>query len=425
MKTTKRLSLLLSGCVLVCSGCTGTSDPSLPETISELSPVVESDAQDDVSAVTEPVGRVVGLLSDGNGGSVAVAYDTDTWEYEVIQELPDVTPDNYAALSADDTKLAYTTWSDSYTVRYVEVLDRQTGETRAFFDDMGYRNEIIKISWMPDNVSLLYIHNNTNNFLQTIEYIQTDTGEITRVDTGEAWNVRTVEYADVDVEPFVSPGSGKEWPVKWIAEPNEYNECWFYYMDEEDLKEIYEAYGGVREFDFSTIIDRMCVTYSAPRCSVDGKMIVYSAFLDRDSAPGEHTPLWVAAGIWTYDVETQEKQMVYSQADEACIGRVDWVSEDEICFVTYYEWIGSCDDICYYNLSTGEMKILFPHTEEYYNNMTLLPIGGRTISFTSCLPDALYSTSDTYVIDVDTGAWEKLDVQYEGEPVILENFIYQ
>lgn len=202
---TKRLSLLLSGCVLVCSGCTGTGDPALPETISETPPVVESDVQDDVSAVAESVGRVVGLLSDGNGGSVAVAYDTDTWEYEVIQELPDVTPDNYAALSADDTKLAYTTWSDSYTIRYVEVLDMQTGETRAFFDDMEYRNEIIKISWMPDNVSLLYIHNNTNNFLQTIEYIQTDTGEITRVDTGDAWNVRAVEYADVDVEPFVSP----------------------------------------------------------------------------------------------------------------------------------------------------------------------------------------------------------------------------
>lgn len=132
--TTKRLSLLLSGCVLVCSGCTGTSDPSLPETISEIPPVTESESEsyNDVSAVAEPVGRVVGLLSDGNGGSVAVAYDTDTWEYEVIQELPNVTPDNYAALSADDTKLAYTTWSDSYTIRYVEVLDMQTGETRAF-----------------------------------------------------------------------------------------------------------------------------------------------------------------------------------------------------------------------------------------------------------------------------------------------------
>ncbi len=132
---TKRLSLLLSGCVLVCSGCTGTSDPALPKTISETLPVVESesDSPDEIAAVTEPVGRVVGLLSDGKGGSVAVAYDTDTWEYEVLQVLPDVTPDNYAALSADDTKLAYTTWSDSYTIRYVEVLDMQTGETRAFF----------------------------------------------------------------------------------------------------------------------------------------------------------------------------------------------------------------------------------------------------------------------------------------------------
>lgn len=41
---------------------------------------------------------VVGLLSDGKQGSRVVLYDTETWNYRDLLDLPDVTPDNYALL---------------------------------------------------------------------------------------------------------------------------------------------------------------------------------------------------------------------------------------------------------------------------------------------------------------------------------------
>ena len=44
----------------------------------------------------------VGLLPDGNQGSRVVIYDTDTWNYQDLMDLPDVTPDNYAAVTSED-----------------------------------------------------------------------------------------------------------------------------------------------------------------------------------------------------------------------------------------------------------------------------------------------------------------------------------
>ena len=55
----------------------------------------------------------VGLLPDGNQGSRVVIYDTDTWNYQDLMDLPDVTPDNYAAVTSDGKYIAYTDWSEA------------------------------------------------------------------------------------------------------------------------------------------------------------------------------------------------------------------------------------------------------------------------------------------------------------------------
>lgn len=379
-------------------------------------------SEQDVNKITN---RVVGLLSDNNGGSIIVSYNTDTWDYQIIMDLPEVTPDNYAALSADDSKLAYTTWSENYTIRYLNIVDMVTGNITTYFDDMPVRNEIIKISWMPDNNSLLYIRNDTSlQSLQSIEYIDTTTGEITVVDRGEVWKIRQIGAQNEEVDSFILPGSKKKLPIRYAEPANNANEYWYYYLDDNDLKDIYVNYGGVREFDFDTILNYMYVVFSAPRCSEDGQTIIYSATLERNSAPGSQTPLWVTSAIWSYDVVTQVTNIIYKQDDEAAIGRVDWCSDNELCFVTYYDYQGSRNNINYLNVKTEVTEILFHYSDEYYNNVTLLPVGNRKITFTSSAKESFYSDSLTYIMDIQTKEYHVLNVVYNNEMVILENFIY-
>lgn len=374
-----------------------------------------------------PEHRVTGLLSDGEGGSAAVCFDTETWDDTKLMALPEVTPDNYAALSPDNQKLAYTTWEESdgrFARRYLKVYDFQTGETTDYFTDLPNRTEIIKISWMPDSETLLYVRNNAALAqLQTIELMNTRTKSVTVVDKGEVWRVRTITGLDETAEPFFQPGSQTYLPVKYTERASDVDQ-WNYYLDEEDLRLIYQKYGGVKAFDFSTIQNIMYVNFSAPRCSPDGTSIVYSAKLDRTSAPGEHTPLWVAAAIWQYDVETQDKRIIYKQEDGGAIGRVDWVSESELCFVSYYDFQGSRDNINSLNINSGESTVLVPYTDEFYNNVTLLPIGGGKISFTSSAKNDVYENSKTYTLDVSDGTRSALDIACEGAPVLLENFVF-
>ena len=369
--------------------------------------------------------KVVGLVSDGGAGSKAVCFNTETWDYIVLMELPEVTPDNFAAISSNNKMLAYTTWDDYYTRRYLKVVDIETNETTVFFKDIPPRTEIIKISWMPDNETLLYIRNNTQiSSYQTIELMNIYNGKITVVTKGEVWRIRTGTDLGQRDEDFFQPGSETYIPVKYTEQISEdVPEQWNYYLDLDDLRHIYERYGGVRAFDFNTIMNLMCVEFSAPRCSVDGKSIIYSAKLERDSAPGERTPLWVAAAIWLYDLDSQTAEIIYKQKDEGSIGRVDWVGKSEACFVSYYDFQGSRDDINYLNIETKESRILFPHTDEYYNNVTLLPVGTGKVSFTSSAKDHVYSDSKTYVMDVHTGIFEELAVVYDEMPIILEKFI--
>ena len=73
-------------------------------------------------------------------------------------------PDNFVVLSRDNQKLAYTTWDEGFARRYLKINDYQTEETTDNFRDVPDRTEIIKISWMPNSKTLLYIRNNTALF---------------------------------------------------------------------------------------------------------------------------------------------------------------------------------------------------------------------------------------------------------------------
>ncbi|WP_058302177.1 WD40 repeat domain-containing protein [Gorillibacterium timonense] len=375
---------------------------------------------------------VVGLLSDQKNGSDMVSYDTSTWEPTVLLHLPAVTPDNYAALSSDGKYAAYTTWDDQVERRYLNIYTFATGKTESFYQDMPLRNEIIKLSWLPDNQTLVFIQNDaTTSSYQEIKTFDIATREEKVLVRGEVWRVRTVEDKGKTADRFYLKGKQAYLSVKEKKDAASYQkddpiqeEEWNYYLNQTDLDEIYHEFGGKGKFDIEKVPTMMNVGFSAPRVSDDGTKLIYSAVLDRSSAPGAQTPLWMCASIWLYDLKSGQTSIVYSQEDGGSIGRVDWLSDDEICFISYYDFQGSRDSVNTLRLSTQEHRVVFPYSDEHYNNTTLLPVGNRQITFTSSQKGDIYEQSKTILLNADTGSYRELDVKMGERQVLLDKFIH-
>ncbi|WP_025692175.1 hypothetical protein [Paenibacillus zanthoxyli] len=377
---------------------------------------------------------VVGLLSDQKNGSNFVVYDTKIWKPTVLLRLPEVTPDNYAALSRNGKYAAYTKWDEHNARRYLEVYTLPTGKIETFYQDMPIKNEIIKISWLPDNKTLLFIQNDARTFsYQEIKTFNIETREEKVLVHGEVWRVRAVEDTGKTAQSFYLKGKKTYLKVKEkkaVAsykkdDPINKDEQWNYYLNQKDIDKIYHYYGGKGTFSIEKVPNMMNVAFSAPRVSSDGTKVIYSTILDRSSAPGARTPLWMTASIWLYDLKSGQASMVYSQNDGGSIGRVDWVSGDEICFISYYDFQGSRDSVNYLRLSSKEHRILFPYSDEHYNNTTLLPIGNRQITFSSSKKDDFYEDSKTILFSIDSNTYHNLDIKMNNKNVLLEKFIYQ
>lgn len=289
------------------------------------------------------------------------------------------------------------------------------------------------ISWLPDNKTLLFIRNNaTISSYKEIQTLNVETGEENTLVKGEVWRIRSIEDKGTTAEDFYLKGHNSYLKVKEKKAVNSYNadnpinpnEEWNYYLNQNDLNEIYQYYGGTGTFDINNVLNLMYVDFSAPRCSCDGTKIIYSATLRRNSAPGENTPLWMCSAIWMYDIKTGQTKIIYSQSDGAAIGRVDWIDDDEISFISYYDFQGSRDSVNYYNLTTHEHRILFPFSDENYNNVTLLPVGNRQITFTTSKKDDFYENSSTILFDIDSNKYSRLDVKLGDDKVLLKNFIF-
>ncbi len=132
----------------------------------------------------------------------------------------------------------------------------------------------------------------------------------------------------------------------------------------------------------------------------------------------------MCSAIWMYDVKSGRSSIIYSQKDGGAIGRVDWIDDNEICFVSYYDFQGSRDNINYYNAFTKENKTIFPYTDENYNNVTLLPIGNRKITFMTSKKNDIYQNSKTILLDIDSNDFIELGVKLNDEDVLLIKFIF-
>ena len=422
-----RSRIIIAIIILFLSGCkrehtnTNTSETSTPNTHAVQQTDMPHLNEDEHPTYTN---TVVGLLPRSEGGSFFVSFDTDTWEPTTIKEMPNVTPDNYAAISSDSKYIAYTTWIDDYTFRYLVVENTLTGEVKAFYQDMSVRNEIIKISFMPDDGTLLLIKRDASiQSYEEIHSLNIETGEDRTLVKGEVWQARTFVEKEVAAEPFYLKGSETYLEIQMLQEFSDEGD-WGYYLMQDDIDEICTQYGGQSGVDMDNVFF-IYVEFSAPRCSADGTKILYSATLCRNSAP-QGTPLWLASAVWLYDMSSGESAIIFATDDNAGIGRADWTADDNnsICFVTYYDNNGGRDSINYYDLSKEEHTVIFPYTDEHFNNVTLLPVGNNKLTFTSSSILAAFEESDTILYDISNGSHGVLNVTYDGDIVLLRNFIY-
>lgn len=374
---------------------------------------------------------VIGLVASNAGGSDVVLLNTNTWSPTMLIEFADVTADNYVAISCDGKYIAYTTWDKHFARRYLKILDMVTGYETIYFDNIPARSEIKDISWMPDSKTLLFTINNTSEqAYQEIHSLNVEDGTETIIDKGEVWKVKTVENVGETADDFFLRGAhqylsvkGKE-IISHTGVNNSSTEEWNYFLLQDDIDKIYNFYGGSGSFNIDDIISYMYVEFSAPRCSSDGKSIIYSATLTRNSAYGEETPLWMASAIWKYDVLSGKKSIIYAQTDGGAIGRTDWVSDDSIAFVSYYDFQGSRDSINTFNIDTLAHRVIFPYSEEHYNNVTLIPIGENSIVFTSSAKGKAFQASEVIKLEIDSLNTAVLDVQFNGTKLLLSGFSY-
>lgn len=419
--------VLLSGCMTETAPEGQINEAPEAETVQTEAEIVQAEAET-IQAETETTKNVlVGLLSDGGWGSSIMYYDIGAEEVSTVMKLPEVTSDNYVAISPDGRYIAYTTWEPkTYARRYLCVLDTETGETQEYLRDL-YKTQVKNISWI-DSERIVYVLSDQNEFIyQEIQCLNALTGEIEVLVEGGLWKMRASFDEGEEETDHVIQHSGETVPVKWHDEENiAGNEVvWSYYYTQEELNEIYQKYGGTGEYDIYDVNNYFAIKFSAPKISPNGRYLVYSAVLDRNSASGEHRTLWMIASIWLYDLETGENRIVYTPDDGASLGRVDWISDKELVFVSYYEFQGSADDINYLNLDTAEKRILFEHRDDAYNNVTLLRAGGRDIFFTTSARYETYEESTLVCLNADTGEYEALEINVGGEALLPEGFIYE
>lgn len=367
---------------------------------------------------------VVGLLSDGKNGSTLVAYTTDDWIPTILLNLPDVTPDNYAAISADGRYIAFTTWDDGNVRRYLKLYCTNTQKTVDIFKDLPAKCEITDISWMPDNKTLLFIVNDSRiQSYQEIHTFNVETKVNNLISKGEVWKVREIAEDVPRLGAFYLKGKNKYISARNKA-PDKDSDGWDYYLSQSDIDQIYQYYGGNGSYPINKILNFFYVDFSRPRISSDGNSIVYSATLKRNSATGVETPLWFCSSIWKYDIPSKASTIVYTQKDGGAIGRVDWLSDDKIAFISYYDFQGSRDVVNIFDLKSKNCSVLFSYSDVHYNNVTLLPIGNGDLTFTSSAKYKSYGDSTTIQIDPNTGKYQKINIRLNHKTVLLKNYVY-
>lgn len=344
-------------------------------------------------------GRLTGLLDKGSG-SMLVVYDPNQNTVKEITSMPDVSPDNYGAVNSNGTYIAFTQWSeDKKPIRYLTVqsLSPIVSSKKDFMKYEEGRREVKSLSWLPDGKHLLFVQNDMSTKFpnQEINIMDVKTGNVKVIAKGGVWDTREI----LDIK------DGK----KIVKD----------YITQEQLDQIVTKYGG-EKIPLSEAGRKISVEFSTPEISPDGQKIVYSATLFRNYAlePGK---LWIATGIWIYDIKKGEARRVFSLTDESAIGRVAWSSDSKhLAFVRYRGMNGEDGQIDYLNLSDNNIKTIVSTTEEYFINLSPVGLENNEISFVSYPKEG---EPKRFIVNPETGKIRLQKNPLNGINKLFRNFI--
>lgn len=182
------------------------------------------------------------------------------------------------------------------------------------FQDEPDRQEIKYISWLPGGGRLLFVKNDESSSFpnQEIGILNVKDGSQISVAKGGIWDIQEADDS----------GNMKT------------------HISQKDFDYILQTYGA-KAISIQEAGRVLFTKFSSPSISKDGDKIIYSATLYRNIAPTTEK-LWIASGIWVYDLKSATSKLVYSNPDGQAVGRVIWNKqhENEVIFISYNKMNG-------------------------------------------------------------------------------------
>ncbi|MCM3274135.1 hypothetical protein [Paenibacillus elgii] len=341
----------------------------------------------------------VGLLPKDQGSELAL-FDPHKNQFTKIKSLPHVSPDNYANITKDGATIAYTTWDETGTKRYLVVEDVKSEKKDEYLKDREGKYEVVSPSWFLDKKRILMLRNDVSNSSadQDIIILDVDSGKTMTLAKGGYWVL--VKFDEQDRKQFA--------------------------MSQDELDQLIEKYGGDRKIPLEEAGSKVFVKFSKPSLSRDNKRVTYSASLYRNAAK-QGEGLVIASSLWVVDLDTGKNKKIYSTKNKAMLGKATWGYDGaSIAFVEYKDMTGENGKILTldYTKPDSSLRTIIETTDQTYTNLDPFYIQEKEITFLSIPEGKSEKEATRFIQKMDNETREILDVQLEGQKQLLRNFTF-
>lgn len=301
-------------------------------------------------------GWLCGLVTKENGSDLVIV-NPETLEPQMIKYLDEVSSNQANAISPDGQKIAYSQFITLVATQgtYLIVENLKTGELMEFFDKSDGNQLIGDVQWLSDNTSLLIKMSIKEGayYTDVLCVLDTDTGKMTLLDRGK------FSYGNKILD----------------------DERKIYYLGctQNEFDKMIAKYGGTNFVPVEENGGWNNVEFSNPSISPDGKKVLYSVTLYRNTTPVFDESnvvkphLWLASGIWVVDIDGRsDPYLIWGNDDlQSNIGKAIWTNDPNIVLFTRYfnELSRGSNHIERLNINSKDCEILVNMTDALETNI--------------------------------------------------------